>query len=115
MPNIKAELECMKHALCKEFLTGQRQLGEQMKNLAFPARVSGMGLINPAMEARIQYTTCLKVTSPQVKLILSQSIIYPLETAREFADIKKEIGHQKERELASLEASLSDSLSNTLK
>ena len=61
LPNIEAELEHMEHVVCKVFLpafSGQSQLGEQMRNLlALPARISGMGLINPVMEAGIQYTT----------------------------------------------------------
>ena len=103
----------MQHIVCKEFLptlTGQSQLGEQMRHLALPARVGGKGLINPVVEARIQYTTSLKVISLLVKLILSQSRTYLSETARELADIKREIRHQKDRELASHKASVSDSL-----
>ena len=40
--------------------------------LALPARLSGLGIINPSQDADVQYQASMKTTAPLVEKIVSQ-------------------------------------------
>ena len=78
-------------------------------------RGGGLGLNNPVREADIQFQTSVKVTAPLVRLVLQQSRVYPTEAMAELSEIKSEIRQEKQCELASTEASVFETLPNSLK
>ena len=121
MPEIDIQLQSLEDAIRLEFipaLTGQNHLSDELRNLlALPTRTGGLGLNNPVCEADIQFQTSVKVTAPLVRLVLQQiqSRVYPTEAMAELTEIKSEIRQEKQRELASTEASVFETLPNSLK
>jgi len=119
MPEIDIQLQSLEDAIRLEFipaLTGQNHLSDELRNLlAPPTRTGGLGLNNPVWEADIQFQTSVKVTAPLVRLVLQQSRVYPTEAMAELSEIKSKIRQEKQRELASTEASVFETLPNSLK
>jgi len=119
MPKIDIQLQSLEDAIRLEFipaLTGQNHLSDELRNLlALPTRTGGLGLNNPVREADIQFQTSVKVTAPLVRLVLQQSRVYPTEAMAELSEIKSEIRQEKQHELASTEASVFETLPNSLR
>ena len=78
-------------------------------------RSNAMWLPYPLPLTNSLFTCSSEVTAPLVKLILQQSRVYPFEAIAELSEIKSEVHQEKRRELASMEASVLESLSNPLK
>jgi len=119
MPKINIELQSLEDAIRLELipaLTGQNHLSDELCNfLALPTRTGDLGLNNPVQEADIRFQTSVKVTAPLVRLVLQQSRVYPTEAMAEVSEIKSKICQEKQSKLASTEASVFETLPNSLK
>ena len=77
---------------------------------ALPARLGGLGIVNPSSHASKEFSASVQLSSPPVDLILQQNPVYSLDTQEEQVKAQSEI--RKER----LEAvqSAADSLMTTV-
>ena len=61
-------------------LTGQNAFNDTERNLlALPARLGGFGILDPCKKSTLHYSTCQKISTPLVCLILDQSEAYTPE------------------------------------
>ena len=65
--------------------------------LALPVRLGGLGLGNPSLEARREYTLSVKLTKPLVEQIVSQSHQLPEDSLKKLA--QEEVRSERSKEL----------------
>ena len=70
-------------------LTGQNAFNDVDRDLmALPARLGGLGIIDPSHQSATQHNASMKITAPLVTLILQQSHSYPTEAKIEQIEAK---------------------------
>ncbi len=69
--------------------------------LTLPARLKGVGLMNPTKLSASEYPVSKQVTGPLCDLILDQNPAYPLEVNGEQATAKAEVRNHKRHQLSS--------------
>ena len=83
IPNIQpflSPLEEIIHCRLLPNLTGQPSFSDSEQNMfALPARLGGLGVVNPISYSLFQFGAFVKVTAPLIHLILQQSCAYPVE------------------------------------
>ena len=79
-------------------LTGHPPPNDSERELfALPARLGGMGLINPAQRADLDHQASIKVTSPLSQSILSQQPSYTNDVMTSQLTVKSEVRSTKKR------------------
>ena len=82
-PNIEDLIKPLEETIRKVFLpklTGQNALNDTERDLlVLPARLGGLGILDPCKKSMLQYSTCEKISAPLVCLILDQSEVYTPE------------------------------------
>ena len=75
LQDIQDLLEPLENAISQMLIPAitERKCNQMDRNfLALPVRLDGLGLGNPSVEARREYTSSAKVTKPLVEQIVSQ-------------------------------------------
>ena len=82
-PNIADLIKPLEETIRKVFLpnlTGQNAFNDMEKDmLALPARLGGLGILDPCRTSALHYSTCETISAPLVRLILDQSETYAPE------------------------------------
>ena len=82
-PNIAELIKPLEETIRRVFLphlTGQNAFNDTERNLlALLARLGGLGILDPCKKSTLHYSTCQKISTPLVCLILDQSEAYTPE------------------------------------
>ena len=82
-PNIDGLIKPLEETIRKMFLphlTGQNAFNDNERDLlALPARLGGLGIINPCKKSVLHYSASKTITAPLVRLIMDQSEEYAPE------------------------------------
>ena len=118
IPNIEYLFQPLEDTIRQRFLpvlTGQNSFSDNIRDLmALPARLGGLGIINPAKQAAIQHHTSREVTAPLVNLILEQSKDFPMEALEEQLLAKNAARQARHQAQISAASDLHGSLPNSL-
>ena len=82
-PNIADLIKPLEETIRKVFLpnlTGQNAFNDMERDmLALPARLGGLGILDPCRMSELHYSTCETISAPLIRLILDQSETYAPE------------------------------------
>ena len=105
MDNSAEHLRQVEDAISGHFipsLTGQNVPGGVQRELfALPARMGGLGLVNPSKAAEEEYATSCKVTAPLSQRIVSQTKQLG-QSSEDVSKLKKELSREKAKRQAQL-------------
>ena len=105
--NIDALLKPLEEVIRYKLLpaiTGQNALSNTLRDLmALPARLGGLGIINPSRKSTTHYDNSLSITAPLVDLIAHQPKMCPPETRRIQINVKNR-SHARQRQSERVEA-----------
>ncbi len=89
--------EAIRHNLLPA-LTGRRGITDLERNLLeLPARLGGLGIVNPTKSAAIHHSSSLRITAPLATLILQQEKECPDDINMKQAAIKRIVKSEKRK------------------
>lgn len=97
IPNIQLILSILEETIRLKFLSsliGQPSFSDTEWNMfALPARLGGLGVVDPVSYSLFQYAASVEVTTPLVHLILQQSRAYPVEVLSSQIEARRKSAH----------------------
>jgi len=109
---------CIRGALRTKFnpsLTGRAAPSDLDRELlALPARLGGLGLLNPSHLSTIEYSASMKVTQPLVDHIIKQDERYGYEILQDQLSAKAEVHKSKREQHSNAALTLKDILPPSL-
>ena len=92
-------------------LTGRTGINDLERNLLeLPARLGGLGIVNPMKTAANHHSSSLRITAPLATLILQQEKEYPHNISKKQAAIKRTVKAEKRKSQSDEAKTLHDSL-----
>ncbi len=92
-------------------LTGRPPLNDtERKLMALPARLGGLGIVDPFLNAVQEYNASLRVTAPLQKLISEHDQVYSFEALADQITAKSDIQHERREILTQTATDLREKL-----
>ena len=98
IPKITQQLQPLEDSIRNDFIPSlfKRKVSDSIRDLvALPARLGGMGIINPTKVAECEYSNSRKLTQPLTKMIIEQNDTGEIDEDKQFK-VKQEISTERE-------------------